>query len=129
ADFHDACLCEVRRGVDTFRNGIELEGNANEALEERVVEFPAETHPFAEDEREVAAKLPDPEFPRAPDACRQRQSEEAVKTPCSIKKRRHRKRPDGFGLRPASFIAAGVHVKCVAAGREIRVQRLTPIAG
>ena len=115
--------------VETLRDRIELEGNADEALEERVVQFAAETHPFAEDERKVAAKLPDPQLPRAPDRLPTAPVHEAVKPPRSVKTRRDRKRPRRFGFRPASFVAAGVNLKRVAAGRQIRIQRLAAIAG
>ena len=50
-----------------FDDRVELERDADQALEQRVVQFAAEAHALAEHERELLAQLPHAKLPGRPD--------------------------------------------------------------
>src|SRR4029453_16509931 len=63
----EVALHRGRVRLDVRGNRIELEPDADEALEQRVVQLAAQSHALAEDECELPPDLAQPQLPDAPD--------------------------------------------------------------
>src|SRR4051812_12888323 len=105
AHLDDPLLGGGGRRVETLGDRFELERDADEALEQRVVQLAAHPDALAEDERELPAQLPQPPLPRAVDEERPDGEPEHVEPGRLVEARRNREFERRLALCPSAVVA------------------------
>ena len=128
-DLERALASRLWRRLHRVGQVIDLQGEARQTLEQRVVDGAAHANPLGEHHRELATNLPDVHPPRRVHEQRNRQDAERLEPLPLVEHRLDAEVPDGARVAPDPVAAVGEHAETVAARRQVGVPGLARGAG
>ena len=123
-------LLRRRRGrVEVLGDGVELQRDADQALEQRVVDLAAQPRAFRERQRELLPDQAQPDAPRAPDHQQSGRRNQRREPPRLIERGLDREAPRDRRRLPRAVLAAGVDLEAIGSGRQVGIESRAPGAG